>query len=89
MDRCSHCLGDAPDDLSYGTASGETLCGPCYFTLWGPTARAGDPIAEIARPVARRDRRPRLRWMVPGPSPELDLEERVRAVLRHRRARRL
>lgn len=86
MVRCGHCLASVPESLAYQTHSGETLCGPCYFELWGPRgSHVLSKATERLRPQTKRSKR-RSAWMVPGPSGELDPEEQVRR-LRWRRRR--
>jgi hypothetical protein len=77
-DRCAQCLSVLPERLGYRSPQGHSLCGPCYFALWGPKgADQLTPMSEGHRPQSRRPRRGRPIWM-PGPTGDLDPEEQVR-----------
>ncbi len=70
--RCTQCLAEVGDRVGFETPSGEALCGPCYFALWGPQGRYELGAAtEAARPSSRRPRRRRTVW-IPGPTGETD-----------------
>lgn len=60
------------EDLGFETPQGDVLCGPCYFTLWGPRgAKDVDPGNEGRRPESRRPETIGPFW-TPGPLGELD-----------------
>jgi hypothetical protein len=85
-DRCDQCLCEVPERLGYLSPGGQTLCGPCYYALWGPIARAPGAPSERARPESRRPAKGRPIW-IPGPTGELDSEEAVRRIRQRRRKR--
>jgi hypothetical protein len=47
--HCAQCLTEVFTS-GYQTPKGETLCGSCYFALWGPRAN-GNRVASTARPT--------------------------------------
>ena len=64
--NCAQCLTEVLAG-GYDTPTGETLCGPCYFALWGPRAN-GDRLAsttERRRPRSRRPAKPKTHWIGP------------------------
>ncbi len=67
--HCAQCLTEVFSS-GYDTPTGETLCGPCYFALWGPRVN-GNRLAhsEHHRPRSRRRQTNRARpiW-IPGPT---------------------
>lgn len=83
--HCAQCLAEVEEGLGYKGQGGETFCGPCYFALWGPKSGRSRSDAERVRPSARRPAKARGNWLAPGPSAELDPEERVRKALRRQR----
>lgn len=52
--HCTQCLAEIEERLGFEAPSGEALCGPCYFALWGPRERQHEPGAEARRPTSRR-----------------------------------
>jgi hypothetical protein len=50
--HCAQCLTEVFTS-GYETPNGETLCGSCYFALWGPRAN-GNKVASTARGRPRR-----------------------------------
>jgi len=67
-------MGPMGDDLGFESPQGEILCGPCYFTLWGPrAAQRLDPMSEDRRPGSRRPDTIGPFW-TPGPLGDLDDE---------------
>ncbi len=75
---CSNCLQDVEEGLDYESRSGQPLCGPCYFALWGAAASPRGSVEESLRPQARRPQKQRGSWMAPGPTGELAVTEQVR-----------
>jgi len=63
--HCAQCLTEIIAS-GYDTPTGETLCGPCYFALWGPRAN-GSRLANVQRPRSRSLRRERPVW-IPAPT---------------------
>jgi hypothetical protein len=64
--HCAQCLTEVLAG-GYDTPTGETLCGPCDFALWGPRAN-GDRLAsttERRRPRSRRPAKPKSHWIGP------------------------
>jgi hypothetical protein len=59
-EHCAQCLTEVFTS-GYGTPTGETLCGPCYFALWGPRTN-GNRLANVGRPRSRRPRRGKPVW---------------------------
>jgi hypothetical protein len=45
-DQCTTCRTEAIDRLGFQGPNGESLCGACYFAVWGPSGAA-----EISRAV--------------------------------------
>ena len=39
-DRCTKCQVEFHDRLGYEGMNGETLCGQCYFAIWGVSGAA-------------------------------------------------
>jgi hypothetical protein len=75
---CAQCLQKVEDGLGYTTPRDETLCGPCYFELWGPRGSVAiSRSSETVRPDTRRPPRGKTRW-IPGPTGELDPMEPAR-----------
>jgi hypothetical protein len=70
--RCTQCLDEIHDRTGYESPTGEELCGPCYFALWGPKGRhALSQPSETRRPHSLRPAKGRTRW-IPGPTGETD-----------------
>lgn len=70
--RCTQCLSEVGDGLGYEAPSGDALCGPCYFALWGPAGRKTYMAeTERHRPFTRRPPRGKTIW-IPGPTGETD-----------------
>ena len=46
--HCAQCLSEVFTS-GHQTPTGETLCGPCYFALWGPRAN-GRPARQRPAP---------------------------------------
>ena len=63
--HCAQCLTEVLTS-GYDTPTGETLCGPCYFALWGPRTN-GSRLANVQRPRSRSLRRERPVW-IPAPT---------------------
>jgi hypothetical protein len=47
--HCVQCLAEVFSS-GYQTPKGETLCGSCYFALWGPGAN-GNRVTRTERPT--------------------------------------
>ncbi len=85
IEHCAQCLQKVEDGLGYATSNVETLCGPCYFALWGPRGAAAiSRSTERRRPDTRRPPPSKTRW-IPGPTGELDPQEALRRRRRRRR----
>lgn len=69
--------------MGFTSPTGDLLCGPCYFALWGPKERRMSSETERHRPESRRPKRGRPIW-IPGPTGELDPRARSRSARRHR-----
>jgi hypothetical protein len=63
--HCAQCLSEVFTS-GHQTPTGETLCGPCYFALWGPRAN-GRRLANVRRPRGRRPNGARAA-SIPGPA---------------------
>jgi hypothetical protein len=59
--HCAQCLTEVFTS-GYETPKGETLCGSCYFALWGPRTN-GNRVASAVRPRSRRMRPERPVWI--------------------------
>jgi len=84
VDRCAQCLVVVPRQVAYRTPDGQSLCGDCYFALWG--LRQGERPPNAQRLAAPRHRRRRRAVWKPDPADELTLEQRVRRVFRSQRS---
>ncbi len=79
MAQCSQCMSEISDGIGFDATinAGETLCGPCYFGLWGPIGKDElSPASEEKRPQSRRPKTKTV-W-IPGPTGELAPPRRPR-----------
>jgi hypothetical protein len=60
-DRCNNCSAEVRDRRGLETPTGETLCGSCYFAIWGLSGAA--EITQAAEALApASDSEPRRGW---------------------------
>ena len=59
-DRCTNCSAEVQGRRGIENPAGETLCGSCYFAIWGPSGAA--EIAQAAELLAPAQPQPPRGW---------------------------